>query len=135
MYITWNFSERNHISLLTKRQEREKKKKKPLYLSILNLEEVPKFFPIAHLTTLLVSKEVVINNQYTYIYIKGEISFESVWDFVKWCSPWGFSCNKRYGLFFSLIHRFKTIHLSLTKIITIWLQNKHQLKDNDSLFS
>ena len=36
---------------------------------------------------------------------------------------------------FSLIHRFKTIHLSLTKISTLCLLNKHQLKDKDYLFS
>ena len=39
------------------------------------------------------------------------------------------------GFLFSLVHRFKTIHLSLTKISTLYLLNKHQLKDNDSLFS
>ena len=36
--------------------------------------------------------------------------------------------------FFFLIHHFKTIPLSFTKIITLCLLNKHQLKDNDSLF-
>ena len=42
---------------------------------------------------------------------------------------------KDMDFLFSLVPHFKTIHLSLTKIITICLQNKHQLKDNDSLFS
>ena len=91
------------------------------------------FFPLLTLLHSLCPRRWLLTIN-IHIYTKGEISFESVWDFVKWCSPWGFSCNKRYGLFFSLIHRFKTIHLSLTKIITLCLLNKHQLKDNDSLF-
>ena len=36
---------------------------------------------------------------------------------------------------FPLLHHFKTIPLSLTKISTLCLLNKHQLKENDSLFS
>ena len=36
---------------------------------------------------------------------------------------------------FSLVHRFKTIHQSLTKISTLYLLNKHQLRDKDYLFS
>ena len=35
---------------------------------------------------------------------------------------------------FTLVHGFKIIHLSLTKISTLFILNKHQLKDNDSLF-
>ena len=34
-----------------------------------------------------------------------------------------------------LVHRVKTIPLSITKISTLCLLNKHQLKDNDSLIS
>ena len=41
---------------------------------------------------------------------------------------------KDMDFFFFFVHRFKTIPLSLTKIITLCLLNKHQLKDNDSLF-
>ena len=36
---------------------------------------------------------------------------------------------------FLLVHRFKTIPLSITNISTLCLLNKQQLKDNDSLFS
>ena len=39
------------------------------------------------------------------------------------------------GFLFSLVHHFKTIHLSLTKISTLYLLNKHQLRDKDYLFS
>ena len=114
----------------------EKKKKNPLYLSILNLEEVPKFFPIAHLTTLLVSKEVVINNQYIYIYIYKERSHLRAYEILSSGAHLEDSLAiKDMDFLFSLVHRFKTIHLSLTKIITLCLLNKHQLKDNDSLFS
>ena len=42
---------------------------------------------------------------------------------------------KDMDLLFSLVHQFKTILLSLTKIRTLCLLNKHQLKDNNSLFS
>ena len=36
---------------------------------------------------------------------------------------------KDMDFLFSLVHCFKTIHLSLTKIGTLCLLNKHQLKD------
>ena len=42
---------------------------------------------------------------------------------------------KDMDFLFFLVHHFKTIHLSLTKISTLCLLKKHQLKDNDSLFS
>ena len=42
---------------------------------------------------------------------------------------------KYMNFLISLIHRFKTIPLSITKTSTLCLLNKYQLKDNDPLFS
>ena len=81
---------------------------------------------------LLITTSII--NQYIYIYI-----YERPYLKEHEVLPSGVLLEdslaiKDMDFFFFLIHHFKTIPLSLTKIITLCLLNKHQLKDNDSLF-